>query len=80
VLGSLIGFNSSLARCVVELGIAVLAWHELVEHHQAVPTHRALNLMQGFSFSNQDAHRLAIRRITALQLPQGERWCVPRAY
>ena len=75
--GSRIRFQSPLGHAVVQQRIAVLARHAFVEHHQAMPTQGALDLCERFSFSDQNPQRLAIGGITALKLPQGERWFLP---
>lgn len=39
---------------------------------QTIPAEAPLNLLQGLAITDQDAHRLAVQRVTGLQLTDRE--------
>ena len=55
------------------LRVSVLAGQGAVQKQQPIPTDTSLNLLDGFTLSNQDAHGLAVQRITGLQFANRER-------
>ena len=47
----------------------------MMQGAQAIPAEAPLDLLQGFAITDQNAHRLAVQRITGLQRPDAERLC-----
>lgn len=64
--------NLTLEQDVELVGIFVLPGQRVMQLLEPMPADTSPNLLQGLSFPDQDAHGLAVERITGLQFADGE--------